>query len=244
MQEDTGSVQSLDTQSSSGLVTGSGSVSSNQPEKVERSFTRSEVAKITDIQSKQAAKDAVEEYKNSERERLSKESSTINNSVSHDDLGKIADEAAARAFEKRDRHERERIEKETGDRLLAEINTKMAAAKDKYPNFDGDVRQSKMRSFPSTLFLANMLDNTADIMHSLMERPDKLASIELLSDRDPELALDSLKRLSKSIQDNENAKNAKLPKPPLTQMRSTKNTVDSGNMTAKDYRELYKTTRI
>lgn len=229
MTEDTGSTQSLGIDSALEV---NSNIESVQPQKAERVFTRGELAKIVDKQRM----DAVEEYKNSQ--------SRTSSSPYVDDIQKLVEESTTRALEKQKSDAQEKVRMEEGQRIADEIFNKISSVKDKYSDFGDKLKSVPIDRYANVFELANMVPNTADVLYSLMSRPTKLSEIRNLANDSKELALQELNRLAKSIQENEEAKNIKLPNSPLSQMRPTKNAVDSGKMTVRDYREYYRTNVI
>ena len=75
------------------------------------------------------------------------------------------------------------------------------------------------------LQLANMVENTAEVMFELASNPSKIGAIQNLIDidlragRQPKLAFAEMKRLSESISTNQKGSKFQSPNEPLSQLR-------------------------
>ena len=100
-----------------------------------------------------------------------------------------------------------------------------------------------LRSIPYHVQLANMVDNTAEVMYELAKNPSKIGAIQTLIEidtkagRHPKLALAEMKRLSESIKVNSKGSKYQPPNEPLSQMRpSNAGTGNQGDRSVRDYK--------
>lgn len=130
---------------------------------------------------------------------------------------------------------------ENAKKIAAEYKSKMQSGKDTFEDFDEVMADFNPQAFPNLVFLANQVDNTPAVMYELMKNPSKWATLTLLSERDPDAALNMVKRLSASIVANEQAKaQEKEVAPPLGRLSSSPTGRDNGKLTFKDYKRMFK----
>lgn len=119
-------------------------------------------------------------------------------------------------------------------RIVGEFASKMDLGKEAYEDFDDTVSQLDLRAIPEIVQLANSVGNTADIMYDLGKNPYKIANLKILMQTSPHLARAEINRLSKSIDTNKQAVAQVSTREPLSQMKPSTGSVDSGPMTLKD----------
>lgn len=125
-----------------------------------------------------------------------------------------------------------------GQRTANEFMSKMSAAKERLPELDGLMKDVNLADIAHIVQLANGTDNTADVMHDLLDNPSKIAAITTLMQTSPALAQREIARLSSSIKANEKAKDAKDATDPLNQMSHSTVGTDNGSMTLKDLKRV------
>lgn len=114
---------------------------------------------------------------------------------------------------------------------------KMNLGKEKYQDFDEVMTGFNPKDFHEVVFLAADLDNTPDVMYELSKNPFKLATLNHLATRSPEMARRELMKLSQSISTNEQAKaNHVTANEPLSSLKSSVTGVDNGQMSLKDFK--------
>ena len=132
-------------------------------------------------------------------------------------------------------------QEQQAQRIVHEFVTKMAAGKDKYDDFDqvtGDVDFGK---FPNVVQLVTgYVDNPEDVMYALGADRIKMANLEQLSRMSPSDGINAIKRLSKSLRDNEAASKIRMPNEPLSQLRPSNAGTDTGRLEVKDLRSKYR----
>jgi len=97
----------------------------------------------------------------------------------------------------------------------------------------------KPDKFKDIFFMANSYENTPAIIYELGKNPEKLATIKLMMQSDPDMAKVMMDNLSKSIDFNEQAKeNNKSAEPPLGRPKpSLAAGSDSGMMSLADLKK-------
>ncbi len=126
------------------------------------------------------------------------------------------------------------------ERTASEFFGKLATGKDKYQDFDQVIGGVKdWGKLAPAVGLANMVDNTSDVMYDLIKNPTKIAQIHALTQISPDLALAEVQRMSQALKINEDAAKAKMPNKPLSQMRPSNTGTDSGVLSVSDYKQKY-----
>lgn len=213
-------------------------VSQPAPEpKPERTFKQQEVADILTRERK----DAVERYKRSVQPAQSPSQDAQHQAMTQDDVRRMAAEEAQHLF----KEEKEAIQRnaamQEAERTAADFFGKLSAGKEKYQDFDqvmGSVKD--WGKLAPAVGLANMVDNTSDVMYELISNPTKIAEIHgLMKDGLTDLAEATVRRMSAALKANEQATNTKLPNAPLSQMRPSNTGTDSGVLSVSDYKKKY-----
>lgn len=127
-----------------------------------------------------------------------------------------------------------------GDRIAQEFFSKLTSGSHLHPDFNETVSELPYGEIPGVVALANNCENTAEIMYELAKNPLKLANIDSLTKINPNLANKEMSKLAASIKLNAEAKNAKVPNSPLTQIKSSPVNTDSGSMTVSDFRKMFR----
>lgn len=121
--------------------------------------------------------------------------------------------------------------------------SKMAAGKASYDDFETVTADFKPENFPNLVWLVNKMDNTHDVMYELMNNPTKLATVIVMSERDPEAAFNMLGKISASIKTNQAAKaQEKDVQPPLGRLSSSSQTTgqDTGELSMRDMKRMFR----
>lgn len=167
------------------------------------------------------------------------------NGMSEQEYRRITAEEIQRSREEWSQEEMRRSEEQNAHRIASEFFQKVSTGDGGREGFEKILSESglDLRSIPFHVQLANMVDNTREVMVDLAQNPTKIGIIQNLIDidlragRQPNLALAEIKRLSKSIKDNEQAGRYKAPNDPLTQLRpSNAGTDKMGTRAPGDYR--------
>lgn len=137
------------------------------------------------------------------------------------------------------RHLQEQINNVKNEHLVNSFVSKMEAAEQKHPGLQEKLGMLEYGD-PSTRKLVEMvtqLDNAGDIMHELLENPEKMSNLFPLIDKQPRLAMHKLQSLASSITQNQVAQEQhQSAKDPLSQIKPSQNAgVSDGNMSVSDF---------
>jgi hypothetical protein len=169
--------------------------------------------------------------------------------LSEDQYRRIAAEESQKARNDWIQESARNAEEQRAQGIAQEFYTKVGAGEGGIQGFEKLCADTgvDLRSIPFHVQLANMVENTRDVMVELVNNPSKIGQIQNLIDidlragRQPRLALAEMKRLGQSLKENAQAKNFKSPNEPLSQMRpSNAGTGNQGALTASDYRRKYR----
>jgi hypothetical protein len=162
---------------------------------------------------------------------------------SDEDIRRLAAEETQRLRDEWSQESQRNAEVQSAQRMAQEFFTKLEAGKSNLQDFDKVMGEVDLQSIPYHVQLANMVDNTAEVMYELASNPSKIGALQNLIDidlragRQPRLALQEMKRLSESIKTNQKASKYHSPNEPLSQMKpSSAGTGNMGVRTASDYR--------
>lgn len=134
-----------------------------------------------------------------------------------------------------------RHQQQEAEKVANEFIQKIDSGKSKYQDYDSVMKDVNYGDIPDIVQVANMMENTSDIMYELGKNPSKIGIIRQLLNISPSLAMAEMKRLSQSIKDNEEAKNFRHPNEPLSQLRPSHQGMDNkGAQTVSDYRQRYR----
>lgn len=142
---------------------------------------------------------------------------------------RMKDDARAYQEQLEDRRQKEELSK-----LADEYRHKMAKGKSLYPDFDEVLSDFNPAEFENVVYMAAKLDNTADILYDLNNRPEQMAIIETLYKQSPAKAEKKMKSLADSIKNNQDAtKKTVSPREPLSRLKPS--AIGSGGaMTIRD----------
>lgn len=154
------------------------------------------------------------------------------------DMAEIEEKIFNRVIEKA----REVDEKESQERFAEQIQSqadqyrhKIGVGKERFEDFDEVMRDFDPREFPELALIAGQQEDTSAIMYELAKNPLKLAQLDLLRKRSPNMALKEMKKLAQSIQQNQQAKENHVKSPaPLNRLKSSTVGADDGKMTIRD----------
>lgn len=169
--------------------------------------------------------------------------------MSEQDYRRIAAEEAQRSRTEQHEENQRLAEEKDAQRIASEFFQKVGTGEGGVQAFDKLVTDSgvDLRTIPYHVQLANMVDNTREVMVELLANPAKIAQMQSLIDidlragRQPRLALAEMKKLADSIKANAGASNFRSPNEPLSQMRpSNAGTGQQGPLTVSDYKRKYR----
>jgi hypothetical protein len=167
--------------------------------------------------------------------------------VSEDQVRRMAAEETQRLRNEWIQESRIQSQEQDAQRIASEFFTKLEAGKSTLQDFDKVMGEVDLRSIPYHVQLANMVDNTAEVMYELAKNPSKIGQLQSLIDidvragRTPKLALTEMKRLSQSLKDNAQGAKFKSPNDPLSQLPSSNaGTGSQGALSVGDYKRKYR----
>lgn len=117
--------------------------------------------------------------------------------------------------------------------------SKIADGGKDYEDFQDVVKEFNPAEFPQIVYLVANMDNAADIVYELSKNPQKLATIDYLSQRSPQRAQSELSKIGQSIAANKIAQaeenQAQTPEP-LDRLQASSKTGSNGQMSVGDLR--------
>lgn len=128
-------------------------------------------------------------------------------------------------------------QKMMAEKIVGEFVDKMKQGPSKYEDFEEVVQGISLKDNPDLVQLANSVPNTEDVMYEIANFPNKFANIKMLLQSAPELAMKEIRNLSNSIVKNSEAKDQySSAKEPLSKLKPSAGTVDSGNLSISELR--------
>jgi hypothetical protein len=126
--------------------------------------------------------------------------------------------------------------------LVNSFVSKMQAAETKYPGMEQKLNELDFSTIAPLIQHIDKMENTADIMHELIENPMKMGNLVSLFYSQPKLAEKAIHNLSSSIKMNDEAKQAeKTANDPFSQEKPSLNAgKDDGNMSVSDFQAMFK----
>lgn len=131
--------------------------------------------------------------------------------------------------------------KREAEKLASDYHSRMKQGSELHEDFDEIMADFNPAAFPQLVYLATQTENTPSVMYELMKNPNKLATLALLSERDPQGASKMIAKVSASIKANEQAKAAeKEVQSPLNRMQSSPTGRDSGEPSIADFKRMFR----
>lgn len=159
-------------------------------------------------------------------------------SIDMETIRKVAAEEAQKQQAALLKHQNEEMVKQQGNRIANEFISKLEAAKQQYEDFDTVVGGGiPLGAIPNIVQISNSMENTAAVIYELQRNPLKATNLEMLASLNPALARDEMRKLAQSINLNEQAKSAKTPNEPLSQISPSPVGTDNGSLTLKDLKK-------
>lgn len=157
---------------------------------------------------------------------------------SHEELmRKIASEEAHKHFQDLNNKHEQDVHEQNRKQLVSNFVGKIEAAKSKYPDLDKKLAKLPLAKMDHILHMANSMDNTAEIMNDLADNPNKIGNLHAQFSMSPELAYETMGKLSQSIKDNDSASQVKTANEPLSQITPSTVGTDNGSMSVSDLRK-------
>lgn len=161
--------------------------------------------------------------------------------VDFDLIEKRAEEVADRKIQQMREEDEANVHQRNQESFNQELAKKAEAGFEKYSDFAEALTEVEINKFKNALLLVNQTDNVPDVLYELAKNPMKLHSINEMAKNSPGAAMSVLKKLSKSIKDNDNAVSAgeREVKAPTRRLQSSNVGADNGAMEIKDYKSKY-----
>lgn len=240
--------------SSSGNATPSASQAPSAPvTSEERTFKQSEVNDIVKraklnavddfrrLQSEQPAYFAQKYGTNDQTEFPPSQQKQVTSPVSEQEIRRLAAEETQRLRDSWVQEARTNYETQQAQKTVENFFTKVNPGREKYQDFDKVTGNIPLAKFPNVVqILGEHIDNAQDVFYSLGNDPSRLLQLEALAEKDMNYALHQAQRLSQSLKDNDKASTAKVPNPPLSQMRPSQTGTDNGVLSFGDLRRKYR----
>jgi hypothetical protein len=207
-----------------------------ETQKYERTYTRDELAKIANAESKKAyEKGKSEALETSKRDQEARQQQQVNTSNDVTNPALTDEELETRI---------NRIAQQRANeaKLYNEAQT-FRSKLDLENDVEMKLNYEKLNldKMPMAfVHILNSVDNTKDIVKEFAQFPEKLTTIINTANIfgiDP--GKEALKRISESIKNNQEAAGVRLPNAPLSQIGASSTGTDNGQMTSADYRKAY-----
>lgn len=212
----------------------------------EKTFTRDELAKITD-RTKRETEEKVRKEVLSEMQRKALESAEqlqMQSSVPNPSIP-TQQQQGGQYLTREDlinlqRKQAEDIQKKIDSEIANSFMQKIELAKQENPDFDKDVMTPlNVGGLPMPIVnLLNSVDNVGDVLKEMAERPSTFTEVMNAYAWNPELARKALYKLSNSIKANKDAIKQPKAEPPLSQIKPSPTGKDSGKLSIQELRKL------
>ena len=127
---------------------------------------------------------------------------------------------------------REEQKQQNATNLANEVMSKIAAAKDRFP--DLEKRVDEIAAFSELIPLINSTEDAAGVIADLVDNPLKMGQLLTVAQRSPQIALTQMQKLASSIKANEAGKRAPHINEPLTHTSPSVIGMGSGSDTIED----------
>jgi predicted CopG family antitoxin len=125
------------------------------------------------------------------------------------------------------------------NKIASDFMSKYDAAKQDDPELEVKFQELEISKLGlDVVDILNSADNVGDVINEFYNHPRKLVDIELLAKSRPQAAKNELMKLAKSIKTNRESLARSVPKEPLSQVKPSITSSDSGKMTCSDMRKL------
>lgn len=143
-------------------------------------------------------------------------------------------------FQEKQAQQEQVRQEQDAQKLAQQYFLSMGKGKELFDDFDEIMGDFKPEAFPRSVALATEMggDQVPHIMRELANDPRKLAELEMLGSRSPEMAKKVLSGLIKSISTNEQARADNVAAPaPVNRLKSSMAGADTGAMTLRDLKK-------
>lgn len=117
-----------------------------------------------------------------------------------------------------------------------EFFVKLKPGEEKYTDFTDAIQSVNWTKVPAVLDLANLTDNTSDVMYELAKNPQKAIHLNNLAQVNAQAAIAETKKLAESIKQNQRQHSP--TRPPLSALSPSVTRTDNGTLsTVSEYRQ-------
>lgn len=231
--------------------TGNGTQSYEAPRAQEKLIPQSEVdrivgTRIASVAEKTRAKVMAEFQNQQPHQSMSNGAYAPGNQQNIDDL--VNSKVDSKLSELQRQYNQQQQEAYYND-ISSKFAGRMDAVKDTYPDFDAVVGDFPFASYPNAVLSSMNFDNTGHIMYELASNPLKMEAVDSFARKDADnaqrgiksnLAQRELSKISQALKVNESAKSEKNANSPLTHIKSSPTSADSGDRSVSDFRAYWK----
>lgn len=201
-------------------------------------------SKVNEIVGR-AKRESVESYKKSLESNNNQSTDYSFSNNSHNTIENMDELIRHHIFdyaEKAKKEAQDKFLRQEADKIATNFVQKLSAGKEKYSDFEDVVGSIPIAEYPGLVELMANRDDTADLMYHLAQNPVALESIHSMASNSQKrnLAIKEIEKVVNSIKQNEAAKNAKIPNPPLSQLRPSNIGADNGRPSISDLRARYR----
>jgi hypothetical protein len=127
------------------------------------------------------------------------------------------------------------------ERIGAEITPKIEEAKAKHSDFMEVMQVALPALSDDVIKYANGVENSGDVLYELAKNPSKIAVIEMLHSKSPQLARNEMQKLATSIKQNSQSSAHPQAKAPLSQLQHSPVGMDGGGgETLQDFKSKFR----
>ncbi len=210
-------------------------------------LTRDIVSKIVDRERKKAFEKGREEAMAELQEQQSQQQAPAEQiqqgqqslggmqQMSPQDIQRMIAEHAPQALQ-------EHMQQQRTQQTIDSFVSKMQAAEAKYPGLESKLDELDYSTLAPIVKMANDMENTGDIMKELIDNPEKMSNLILLSYTQPKLAFKKMADLSNSIKTNTEAMaQEKKAQDPMSQLKPSSSAgMDNSDMSVTDFRKMFR----
>ena len=216
--------------------------------KAEKLFTRDEVAKIANAEKQKAVEKAKKEFETAQHLQTTPTASAapiVSNDIAQSTQAPLTAEQITQVQQVIANQATVQAREMFINNAVTNFTAKINDAEKRYEDFHQTVNGLELGKMPpqnlrAFAALLNVADNGADVLYDIAKNPSKFITVINLANANPNLAIREIQRLSQSIKDNDNVSKAKTANPPLSQISPSPTGSDTGTLTIKDYKKMFR----
>lgn len=212
---------------------------------VEKMLPQSHVDQIVKKAKHDEAEKVRREY--SSQQSQSQQSYQAPQSTSHSQMGGMnQDQLRSMIADETKRQQQEILnqvqsdsQRQEGERIANKFISQMQEGGSEFDDFADAISDLPFEKMPQVVHAATELDNTAAVMRHLALNPMKLTGVMTLAEKGMNRQVAKMMQdISASIKSNDQARSISAPNDPLSQIKSSPNSTDSGARTVSDFRKM------